>query len=79
MESLIVLLKEKVATTVKKYREEGGKFFATFWNPPPATHFFGRLPNRFVEASRVSPYIAGHLMLLQDLAILILLGALLWA
>lgn len=50
-----------MALNADKLVEEFGEYFWTWRFPPPATHKGGTWVNRFVEASRVSPYAAGHI------------------
>jgi len=50
-----------MALNLKKMIEEIGEYVYTWRYPPPATHKGGSYVNRYVEASRVSPYAAGHI------------------
>lgn len=49
-----------MALNREKFTSQAKLYLDTWENPPAASHRDGSYVNRFVEAARASPYIAGH-------------------
>jgi hypothetical protein len=52
-----------MAFNADKYKREWAIFVDAWQDAPPANHKGGDLANKFVEATRASVYIGGHLLL----------------